>query len=553
MQKEKQKIELLEGGESGPLIGFADQMWVMLGDLSDLSYDKLKVSDKTSKTLDDVVLVCEFLFDLHQNDKYENKINLKTLDCSSSADFFDAIIGEKSGVIGVSALLKYFMTKNEEISTKYTKKQIDSLIQNFLIYYNRWIQKKPLLPSVSKSTTTTKPSTSKGARDDDYDYYDGIYGGEFSTGNWASKQSGKTYGTGTTYGGGYGYGAKNYYVAKGDPVKVRPFSYDPKDVRSTFLSLTTETYPHGHEEEVMKYLPVPGLQKDPWGNYYLVVGSSDTMFTCHTDTASRTKGPVRVLSYTENNDEIFVTDGTSILGADDKAGVTILLYMIANRIPGVYYFFIGEERGAIGSSKVAENFDTIPHLRGMKKCISFDRRNYFSVITSQLSQTCCSNAFAQSLCDELNSNGMQMRLDNTGVFTDSASFMDLIPECTNISVGYFSEHTHSEMQNISFLERLARATIGVNWDNLRISRKVGLDPAISAKYGPLIMKMKRQRLFNSKKVYTDDENFYLLLPVDETPILTVKRELETYKRLFDDTGFKPKIVFETGTIKFKFD
>ncbi|NCZ71070.1 MAG: hypothetical protein EBY80_13085 [Actinobacteria bacterium] len=67
------------------------------------------------------------------------------------------------------------------------------------------------------------------------------------------------------------------------------------------------------------------------------------------------------------------------------------------------------------------------------------------------------------------------------------------------------------------------------------------------------MKMKRQRLFNSKKVYTDDENFYLLLPVDETPILTVKRELETYKRLFDDTGFKPKIVFETGTIKFKFD
>jgi len=295
MQKEKQKIELLEGGESGPLIGFADQMWLMLNDLSDLSYDKLKVSDKTSKTLDDVIVVCEFLFDLHQNNKYENKINLKTLDCSSSPDFFDAIIGEKSGVVGVSALLKYFMTKNVEISTKYTKKQIDSLIQNFLIYYNRFVQNKPLLPSVSKSTTATKPSTSKGARDDDYDYYDGIYGGEFSTGNWGTKQPGKTYGTGTTYGGAYGYGAKNYYVAKGDPVKVRPFSYDPKDVRSTFLSLTTETYPHGHEEEVMKYLPVPGLQKDPWGNYYLVVGSSDTMFTCHTDTASRTKGPVRVL------------------------------------------------------------------------------------------------------------------------------------------------------------------------------------------------------------------------------------------------------------------
>jgi hypothetical protein len=552
MQKEKEKIEMLEGGESGPLINFTDGFWVMLGDLSDLSYDKAKVNDKTSKSLDETIVVCEFFFDLHQNDKYENKINLKTLDCSTSPDYFDVVLGEKTGVIGVSALLKYFMGKNPDFSSKYTKKQLDSLVQNFLIYYNRWVQKKPLIPSLSKTSGST--STSKGARDDDYDYYDGsdveLYGG---SGSWSSKSGNKSWGTGTSYGYGSSYGSKYYSVAKGDPVTVRPFQYDPKDVRSTFLSLTTETYPHGHEEEVMEYLPVPGLQKDQWGNYYLVIGNSDTMFTCHTDTASRTKSAVRVLSYTENGDEIFVTDGTSILGADDKAGVTILLYMIANRIPGVYYFFIGEERGAIGSSKVAENFDTIQHLRGMKKCISFDRRNYFSVITSQLSQTCCSNVFAQSLCDELNANGMQMRLDNTGVFTDSASFMDLIPECTNISVGYFSEHTHTEMQNISFLERLARATLGVNWNNLRIARKVGLDPSISAKYGSLIMKMKRQRLFNSKKVYTDDENFYLLLPVDETPILTVKRELETYKKLFDDTGFKPTIVFETGTIKFKFD
>jgi hypothetical protein len=550
MQKEKEKIEMLEGGQSGPLINFSDNFWVMLGDLSDLSYDKLKVSDKTSKTIDAVILVTEFLFDLHQNEKYENKINLKTLDCSTSPDYFDAIIGEKTGVIGVSALLKYFMGKNPDFSDKYTKKQIDSLVQNFLIYYNRWVQKKPLLPSVPRPSTTGTTS-SKGARDDDYDYYDNLDTGIYGGGSWTGAGGNKSYSSGKSY--GYGYGSSYYSVAKGDPVTVRPFQYDPRDVRSTFLSLTTETYPHGHEEEVMKYLPVPGLQKDPWGNYFLVIGKSDTMFTCHTDTASRTKGPVRVLSYTENNDEIFVTDGTSILGADDKAGVTILLHMIENRIPGVYYFFIGEERGAIGSSKVAENFDTIPHLRGMKKCISFDRRNYYSVITSQLSQTCCSNAFAQSLCDELNRNGMQMRLDNTGVFTDSASFMDLIPECTNISVGYFSEHTHSEMQNISFLERLASATLGVNWDNLRIARKVGLDPAISAKYGPLIMKMKRQRIYNSKRVYTDDENFYMMLPVDETPILTVKRELETFKKLFDDTGFKPTIVFETGTIKFKFD
>ena len=214
MQKEKEKIEMLEGGESGPLINFTDGFWMMLGDLSDLSYDKLKVNDKTSKTLEDVTLVCEFFFDLHQNNKYENKINLKTLDCSSSPDYFDAVIGEKTGVIGVSALLKYFMGKNPDFSSKYNKKQLDSLVQNFLIYYNRWVQKKPLIPSLSKTSGVTKTSTTKGARDDDYDYYDNL-GGEYSVGS-------KSYGTGGTYNygggggaGGLGSGTNNSYKGAG--------------------------------------------------------------------------------------------------------------------------------------------------------------------------------------------------------------------------------------------------------------------------------------------------------------------------------------------------
>ena len=40
----------------------------------------------------------------------------------------------------------------------------------------------------------------------------------------------------------------------------------------------------------------------------------------------------------------------TILGADDKAGMVILLYMIEKKIPGLYYFFIGEEVGCIGSN-----------------------------------------------------------------------------------------------------------------------------------------------------------------------------------------------------------
>ena len=44
-------------------------------------------------------------------------------------------------------------------------------------------------------------------------------------------------------------------ISMGTEIKVSPFRYNPRDVRSTFLSLVTKTYPHGHENEVLSFLP----------------------------------------------------------------------------------------------------------------------------------------------------------------------------------------------------------------------------------------------------------------------------------------------------------
>ena len=49
-----------------------------------------------------------------------------------------------------------------------------------------------------------------------------------------------------------------------------------------------------------------------------------------------------------------------------------------------------------------------------------------------------------------NKNGIELRPDDTGLFTDSANFIGVIKECTNISVGYYNEHSTSEIQNIQF-------------------------------------------------------------------------------------------------------
>ena len=114
------------------------------------------------------------------------------------------------------------------------------------------------------------------------------------------------------------------------------------NIKQTFLNLTSKTYPFGFEAELESLLP-KGFYQDTNGNYFYKIGDSKTAFTSHLDTAC--KEQVNVKHVFEG--DLIKTDGTSILGADDKAGVTILLYMIEKNVPGLYCFFIGEEVGHI--------------------------------------------------------------------------------------------------------------------------------------------------------------------------------------------------------------
>ena len=255
------------------------------------------------------------------------------------------------------------------------------------------------------------------------------------------------------------------------PINVTKFEYNPLDPRSTFLSLVTKTYPHGHEDEVLQFLPQ--LDKDIVGNYYKIIGDNPTtMFTCHLDTADRKQAVTRLYSIQVDDQEHIVTDGTTVLGADDKSGTTVMLYMMAKNVPGLYYFFIGEERGGIGSRALADKYDEVSYLKNIKRCVSFDRRKTISVITSQAGGVCCSDEFANALCDEYNKNGLNLKPDPTGVFTDSASFIDDISECTNVSVGYLNEHTGKEIQNMDYLIDLCKASVNVNWNSLPTVRTV---------------------------------------------------------------------------------
>ena len=233
------------------------------------------------------------------------------------------------------------------------------------------------------------------------------------------------------------------------------------NIKETFLKLTKKTYPHGNEYRLRWALP-KGTQKDKHGNYFYKIGESKTIFASHLDTVSE-----KFLDVKHVFDGKFIkTNGKTTLGADDKAGVCVLLYMIEQNIPGTYYFFIGEEVGCIGSRAAAAKDD----FSNYDRIISFDRKDTCSIITHQSWERCCSDEFANALSKEYYDLGLELKPDDTGFGTDSARFTGIIPECTNISVGYYDEHNFTERQDIEFLEKICMASAIVDWEKLPVTR-----------------------------------------------------------------------------------
>jgi hypothetical protein len=114
----------------------------------------------------------------------------------------------------------------------------------------------------------------------------------------------------------------------------------------------------------------------------------------------------------------------------------------------------------------------MPGLLGeFDRAIAFDRRGIDSVITHQGYGRCCSDVFGEALSGALNRDDRMMYLpDDTGVYTDTAEFTDIIPECTNISVGYYHEHGDREYIDVLHFQALADAVLGFDWDALPTSR-----------------------------------------------------------------------------------
>ena len=242
----------------------------------------------------------------------------------------------------------------------------------------------------------------------------------------------------------------------------------------TIISMLSYRRPAGSGTEmefIKKFIMPTGAKMDKHGNWCLQIGNAPTvLWSSHTDSVHHKDGYQKV-DYDGKYISLPVNSKSNCLGADCAAGVWIMTEMIKAKVPGLYIFHFAEEIGCVGSSAIAEKEPG--RLVNIDAAIAFDRKGIDSVITHQRRRT-CSDAFGKSMVAQLPN---RFKLDDTGVLTDTKQYMRLVPECTNISVGYYNEHRPQEALDVGHLIELRNFMIKIDQSKFVIER----DPLAPAK------------------------------------------------------------------------
>jgi hypothetical protein len=252
----------------------------------------------------------------------------------------------------------------------------------------------------------------------------------------------------------------------------------PNVTRNTLFEILSFARPHDGSCEkrfVKEFIDKahPDVMQDAFGNRILRIGSAPILWSCHVDTVGTHDGH-QLVDFDPQTGIARLFNGKpgQSLGADNGAGVWMLLAMIEAGVQGLYVFHRGEEKGCLGSRWIADNAPEL--LKGIDAAIAFDRAGTADVITHQAFGMTASDEFAQSLADQLNrTKGFKFRPDDTGVYTDTNEYAGMIAECSNVSVGYDCNHGPNETLDVYHVEKLLAAVLDLDLDALVIKRQPG--------------------------------------------------------------------------------
>lgn len=263
---------------------------------------------------------------------------------------------------------------------------------------------------------------------------------------------------------------------------------------TSLLDILSYCRPYPSQGEMMfieRYLDsIEGMQKDTIGNRYIRVPNADgsksnVMWSCHTDTVHGPKNDGRQnIRWDADGNIVGLNEGKPgyCLGADDGAGLWLMLEMFKVGKPGLYIFHRGEEKGGVGSRWLVKNTPEL--VDGIDFAIAFDRMALDSIITHQGGTRCCSDKFGTALGAALSTvDGLNYTLDKGGSFTDTKVYTDLVAECTNVSVGYYNQHGPRETLDVRHMLRLREALLKLDTSVLPIERQPGDNESRWPSYG----------------------------------------------------------------------
>lgn len=177
------------------------------------------------------------------------------------------------------------------------------------------------------------------------------------------------------------------------------------------------------------------------GEYIIAFGTKPVGLLAHLDTVFPIKPTEDDLFFDSNRNVLWSSCG---LGADDRAGVFIisklLKYCRAHKqeLPTII-FTLGEEKGGLGASAFIADYP-INH-NGIKFLIELDRQGKDDSVYYD-----CGNKEFEEFINEFGF------VTDWGTFTDISIIAPVWDvAAVNLSVGYFNEHTKTEMLFLNYL------------------------------------------------------------------------------------------------------
>ena len=234
------------------------------------------------------------------------------------------------------------------------------------------------------------------------------------------------------------------------------------------LDMLAMPCPHqskGEEEYIRAFIEPWTDYTDSFGNLHKTIYEigkegkkfhPNVLFSSHTDTVHRKDKRQKIEVYKNK----IVTSDSTCLGADDTVGNYLMISMINKGIPGKYIFHRGEERGGLGSDFIAKTTPEV--LKYIDFAIAFDRKDNNDIVQYQNGERCCSKQFASQLAKLLGMTGG----DPHGSFTDTANYVELVPECTNVSVAYWDQHTKHERCDLKEIASIEERILAADWSSL---------------------------------------------------------------------------------------